>query len=84
MWVSQEELLRAPAASSTDSISAGFHSQKLWGQALGSWARGPGVGLGFLPPEISLLNIYPCGCGARLFCICAPLPVWMDVVSPIP
>ena len=49
MWVPQEELLRGPDASSTDSISAGFHSQKLWGficLALESWAGRPDVGVG--------------------------------------
>ena len=59
MWVPEEELLRAPAASSTESIPTGFHSQKLWGLsflALEFLAGGPGVGRGLLPPEISLLN----------------------------
>ena len=34
-----------------------MYSQKLWGLiflALETWARGPGVGLGLLAPEISL------------------------------
>ena len=59
--VPQEELLRAPAASSTDSIPTGFCSQKLWGLiflALESWAGAAGVGLGLLTPETPLLNIY--------------------------
>ena len=53
-----------------------FLSHRLWGftfLALESWAGGPGRGLGFLTPEISLLNCYPCGCGASLFCVCTPL-----------
>ena len=65
MWVPQEELLRAPAASSIASIPAGFHSQKLGGLiflALESWAGGPGVGLGLLTPDISLPNFYRRGC----------------------
>ena len=72
---SPRELLRAPAASSTDPIPAGFCSQKLWGLvslALESWARGPRVGLGLLDPEISLQNFYPHGCGASPFHICTP------------
>ena len=75
VWVSQEELLRAPEASSTNSVPAGFHSQKLWGfisLALESWAGGFGVDLGLLAPEISLPSIYPHGCGASLFHICTP------------
>ena len=62
MWVLYEELLGAPEISSTDSIPTGFCSQKLWGLiflALEPWAGGPGVGMGFLAPEISLLNFYP-------------------------
>ena len=39
MWVPQEELLRALAASSTDSVSAGFCSQKVVGTYL------PGTGI---------------------------------------
>ena len=38
-----------------------FCSQKLWGLtflALESWAVGPGVGLGFLAPKISLQNLF--------------------------
>ena len=70
---SQDELLRAPAALSTDSISAGFHSQKfgeLFFLALESWAGGPGVGLGLLVPEINLPKFYPHRYGASLVCIC--------------
>ena len=70
VWVLQEELLRAPAASSTNLILAGFLSQKLWGLtflALESWAGWTGVGLGLLAPEISLPNFYPQGFGASLF-----------------
>ena len=43
-------------------IPAGFCSQKLWGLiflALEPWAGWPGVGLGLLTPEISLLNFSP-------------------------
>ena len=86
MWVLQEELPGAPAAS-TDSIPTGFRSQKLWRLiflALEPWAGGPGAGLGLLAPDLSLLNIYPRGCGASLFHVCTFLPVWMDVVSPVP
>ena len=75
MWVPQEELLRTPASSSADSIPAGFRSQKLWGLiflALESWARGPGVGLELLAPEITLPNFYPLGCGASPFCVHGP------------
>ena len=34
--------------------------------ALEPWARGSGVGLGPLTPEISLLNFYPPHVGVRL------------------
>ena len=49
-------------------------------------ARGPGVGLGLLGPEISLLNFYPPHMGVGpAGSVSAPLlPVWMDVVSVIP
>ena len=80
MWVPQEELLRAPVASSTDSTPTGFHSQVLWGLiflALESWAGGPGVGLGLLAPDISLPNFYPRGCGASPFHVCTP-PTCLD------
>ena len=80
MWVPQEKLLRAPAAYSTDSILAGFCSQKLWGLnflALESWTGGLGVGLGLLAPKISLLNFYPRGCGASPFIVCTP-PTTLD------
>ena len=56
MWVLYEELLGVPEVSSTDSIPTGFCSQKLWGLiflVLEPWTGGPGVGLGFLSPEIS-------------------------------
>ena len=72
VWVPQEELHRALSASSTNSIPAGFHSQKLWGlifPALESWARCPGVDLGLLVPEISLPDFYLLGCRVSLFCI---------------
>ena len=85
VWVPQEELLRGPVASSPNSIPADFCSQKLWGLiflTLESWARGPGVDLGLLVPEIFLLNFYPSGCGAHS--ASAPLlPVRMDVVYSI-
>ena len=77
VWVPQEELLRDPAASSTDSILTCFHSQKLWGLiflALESWAGEPGVGLGLLASKVSLLNFYPCGCGPA-YSSSAPLPL---------
>ena len=55
MWVLQQEVLGAPAVSSTDLIPTGFCSQKLWGLiflALEPWAAGPGVvGLGLLAPK---------------------------------
>ena len=75
MWVPREELLRSPAASSRDSISTRFHSQKLWGLTflpLESCAGGPGVGLGLLTPDLPLLNFYPHRCGASPFYIHAP------------
>ena len=62
MCVLLEELFGSSAVSSTDSITAGFCSQKLWGLtflALEPWAGGPGVGLGLLIPEIFLSNFYP-------------------------
>ena len=73
MWIPQEELLRGPVASSPNSIPADFCSQKLWGLIflslesifllLGPWAGGPGVGLGFFAPKISLLNFIHVGVG---------------------
>ena len=75
--------------SSTDSIPAGFCSQKLWELiflALESWARCPGVGLGLLASEIYLPNLYPPYMSERpvhsMFALL--LPLWMDVVSLIP
>ena len=62
MWVLQEKLLGAPAVSSADSIPTGFCSQKLWELiflALEPWAGVPGVELGLLTSEISLLDFYP-------------------------
>ena len=61
MWVLQGELFGAPEASSTNSILAGFCSQKLWGfifLELEPWDVGPGVGLRLLAPELSLSNFY--------------------------
>ena len=89
MWVPQEQLLSAPETSSSDSIPTGFCSQKLGALiflALESWAGGPGVGLGLLAPEISLLNFYPphMDVGANCFTSVPLLPVWMDEVSLIP
>ena len=52
------ELLGNPAVSPTDSIPTDFCSKKLCGLiflALETWALGPGMGLGLLTPEISLL-----------------------------
>ena len=79
-------MLGVLAVSSTNSIPAGFSSQKLWGLifvALEPWVGGPGVELGLLTLEISLCNFYPPHVGvgpARS--ISAPfLPVWIDVVS---
>ena len=85
----QEELLRAPAASSTNPIPTAFCSQKLGVLIfliLESWARGPGVGSGLLAPEIPLPNFYPPHKGVGPTCSASPslLPVWMDVVSLIP
>ena len=80
VWVSQEELLKALAASSTNSICTGFCSQKLWGLiflALEPTVGGPGVGLVILTPKISLLNSYPHGCGTSWFRIYAP-PTSLD------
>ena len=86
MWVLLEELLGAPAVSSTDSVLNGSCSQNLWGfifLALEPWAVGPGVELGLLTPDIPLLNFYPPHMGEGPACS-APvplLPVWMDMVS---
>ena len=58
-----------------NSIPTGFLSHELGGLtflALESWAGGPSVGLGLLAPKISLTNLYPHGCGASLFRVCAP------------
>ena len=55
---SLKEVLEVPEVSSTDSIPSGFCSQKLWVLiylALEPGAGEPGVGLGLLTPEISLL-----------------------------
>ena len=89
MCAPQEELLGVPAASSTSSIPAGFHSQKWWGLiflALESWAEGPGLGLGLFAPEISLPNFYPqhIGVGPAHSTSALLLPVWIDVVSLTP
>ena len=67
-------------ASSTNSIPAGFCSQKLWGLiflALEPWAGGPSVGPGLRALKISLPNFYPHGCRASPFCICTP-PTSLD------
>ena len=82
-------MLGTPEASSTDSVATSFCSQKLWGLiflALELWAGWPGVGLGFLAPEISLPNFYPPHVGVGPTCsMSVPLlPVRMDVVSSIP
>ena len=80
MWVLLEELLGTPEVSFTDSIPAGFCSQKLWGLiflALEPWAGGPGVGLGLLAREISLPNFYPHVGAAPVHSASVPLPVWM-------
>ena len=66
-----------------------FESQKLRGLiflALDPWAGGPGMGLGLLAPEISLLNFYPPHvCEGPACSASVPLlPVWIDVVSIIP
>ena len=80
MCFPHEELLRAGTASSTDSIPAGFSSQKLWGLiflVLESWPGGTGVRLGLLTSEISLLNFYPHGCGTSPFSVHTP-PTSLD------
>ena len=84
MWVLLGKLLGTPEVSSTNSILAGFCSQKLWGLtflALEPWAQGPGVGLGLLAPEIALPNFYPPHMDVEpAHSACLPfLPVWMDV-----
>ena len=73
MWVPQEELLRAPAASFTGSIPTVFRSQK------GTHLPGLGdlVWVWDSTPEISFPNFYPRGCGASLFCVRA-LPTSLD------
>ena len=80
------ELLGTLEFSYTDSIPAGFCSQKLWGLiflALEPWAREAGMGLGLLASEIALLNFYtPHVDVGPAYSISPPLlPVWMDVVS---
>ena len=75
--------------SSTDSIHAGFCSQKLWGLiflALESWAEGPGVGLGLLAPEISLPYFHTAhvDLGPARSVSLPLLPVWLEVISLIP
>ena len=87
MWGPQVELLRAPAASSTDSIPIGFHRQKLWGLiflALEPWAGGPGVSLELLAPEIPSRIFIHMGVGPAFSASVPHLLVWMDVVSSIP
>ena len=79
-------MLGAPEVSSTESIPAGFCSQKLWGLiflALEPWAGGPGVRLGLLTHETSLPNFYAphVGVGPARFTPLLLLPVWTDVVS---
>ena len=79
----------APEVSSTNPVPDGFCIQKLWELiflALEPWAWGPGVGLGPLAPEISLLNFYPphVGEGPAHSMSVPLLPVWMDVISLIP
>ena len=62
MWVLEEELLAAPAVSSTNSIPSGFLQSEVVGIYLpgtGTLGWGPGVGLGLLTPEIPLQNFYP-------------------------
>ena len=83
MWVLQEELLRAPAASSTNLILAGFLSQKLWGLtflALNPWLGILGWGwdssLLKYPSQIFILK----GLGPVCSESTPLLPVWMDVV----
>ena len=46
---------------------------------IGTWAGGSGVGLGLLPPKISLLNFYLLiqVCGTSLFIVSAP-PTSLD------
>ena len=73
MWFLSEELLGTPKVSPTDSIPAGFCSQKLWGLpslALEPWARGPGMGQGLLASEISLLNFIHHTCVWDQFILC--------------
>ena len=75
-----------PAVSSTDSIPAGFYSQKLWGLiflALEPWAGETSVGLGLLAPKMSLLNFYPphMHVGPGYSASVPLLPIWMGVVS---
>ena len=89
MWVPQEELLRTAESSSTNSIPAGFCSQKLWGLiflALEPWAREAGMGLGLLASEIALLNFYTphVDVGPAHSMPVPLLPVSMAVVSLIP
>ena len=73
VWVPQEELLRTLVVSSTDSISAGFYSQKFWGlfPVTGTLGWGAWCGSGTpcswdIPPKFSSTwmwgwsDPYPC------------------------
>ena len=85
----KEELLETLEVSSTNCVPASFCRQELWGiifLILEPCAGSPGVGLGLLTPEISLLNFYPplVGGGPAHSTSVPLLPVWMDVVSLIP
>ena len=73
-----------PEIPSTNSIPTGFCSQKLWELiflVLEFWARGSGVGLGLLTPEISLPNFYPppVHVGPAHSASLPILPIWVDV-----
>ena len=72
--------------SSTDSIPAGFCSQKLWGLiflVLEPWTGWPDVGLGLLASKIPLQNFYLPHTDVEPTCstFVPLLPVRMDVVS---
>ena len=78
-------MLEALEFSSTNSISAGFCSQKLQGLiflALEPWGGGLGVGLGLLVSELSLPIFHPphTGMGSAHSASAPLLPVWMNVV----
>ena len=84
MWVKKNCLGLQKFLPVTQSVTAGFYKQELWGLiflALEPWAGGHGEGLGLLNAKISLQNFYPYGFGPAHPASAPLLPVWMYVVS---